>query len=351
MIRDEHIETAIAQGILTADQAARLRDLARAAASAAPDELAADPDDERFRLIGGFNDVFVTIGVGLLVAALFGLASVVGFTSGFAVLALAAAWGLSEFFSRRMRLALPSIALAIMFAGAGGFVGSFIGAIPFAAPDGGGPAAPGLFLLFGGLGVAIAALIHERRFRVPIDTAIGVAGGIFAAYGALQSVAPDWTLANTSLLTALFGIGVFAAAVRIDASDPERKTRRSDIAFWLHLLAAPMIVHAMIPLITGTGGEMTTGQAIGILAVFVLLGIVALVIDRRALLVSGLTYAGIAIAYLLSQSVVEGLGISLTLLGLAAIVLGLSAGWRSLRRAILPLLPLGSLRQSIPPAA
>jgi predicted RND superfamily exporter protein len=66
--------------------------------------------------------------------------------------------------------------------------------------------------------------------------------------------------------------------------------------------------------------------------------------------VSGLSYAGIAIAYLLSQGVEQGLGISLTLLGLAIVVLGLSAGWRSLRKAVLPVLPLGRLRELIPPA-
>jgi hypothetical protein len=112
-----------------------------------------------------------------------------------------------------------------------------------------------------------------------------------------------------------------------------------------------MIVHAVIPLLTGPVTELGTGQAVGILLVFALLGLVALVIDRRALLVSGLTYAGIAIGYLLSQSVEEGMGLSLTLLGLAVVVLGLSAGWRSLRRAVLPLLPLGLLRHSVPPAS
>jgi hypothetical protein len=45
----------------------------------------------------------------------------------------------------------------------------------------------------------------------------------------------------------------------------------------------------------------------------------------------------------------EGLGLSLTLLSLAALVLALSAGWRSLRRTIVPRLPLGRLHAHIPP--
>jgi hypothetical protein len=166
----------------------------------------------------------------------------------------------------------------------------------------------------------------------------------------LTWLAPDWASEHWVAIVAVLGLGVFAAALRVDASDPQRRTRRADVAFWLHMLAAPMVVHAMIRLVTGNLAGIDTAQAITILVLFILLGLVALVIDRRALLVSGLTYAGIAIAYLLSQSVEAGLGMSLTLLGLAVVVLGLSAGWRSLRRAVLPLLPLGQLRQHIPPA-
>jgi len=351
MIRDEHIDAAVAQGILTAEQAQRLRDLARdGIADRDRSESAAYPDDERFRLIGGFNDVFVTIGVGLLVAALFALASTLGFNLGFAVLALIAAWCLAEFFSRGMRLALPSIALAVMFAGAAAYLAIPLGGLVFGPSDARIEGVAGLWTMLAGFGAAVAALVHERRFRVPIDTAIAASGLVCMLSGLLGALAPDWTRENGSLLMGLFGLGVFAAAVRFDASDPGRQTRRADIAFWLHLLAAPMIVHAAIPLVTGHIGAMETLQAVGILVLFAALGLVALVIDRRALLVSGLAYAGIAIGYLLSQSVEKDMGLSLTLLLLAALVLGLSAGWKSLRRAILPLLPLQLLRHAIPPA-
>ncbi|HML43009.1 MAG TPA: hypothetical protein PKE13_08825 [Hyphomicrobium zavarzinii] len=342
MIRDEDIEAAVAQGIIDAAQARSLRDLARSRAQRAPEpaEPGADPDDEKFRLIGGFNDVFVSIGVLLLVGALFGLASQVGFPGGFAIVALVAAWGLSEFFSRRMRLALPSIVLALMFAGAGAFVGGTFGGGLF----GGEPS-----LLFSGIGASLAAIVHERRFGVPIDWAIAASGVVCTLSAALSLAAPDWTRDNYGLLVAVLGLLVFVIAVRVDASDPMRRTRRSDIAFWLHMLAAPMIVHAAVPLIAGDMGNINGAQSLAVLAVFALLGIVALIIDRRALLISGLAYAGIAIGYLVSQNIAEDMGLSLTLLGLAVLVLGLSAGWRSLRRTLLPLLPLGPLVQYVPP--
>ena len=340
MIRDAHIEAAIAQGILTAEQAERLRALARASSAGTEAETATDPDDERFRLIGGFNDVFVTIGVGLLVAALFALASVFGFGSGFAVIAMIAAWGLSEVFARRMRLALPSIALALMFAGSAAVTGSMAGSLVL----------PKAATVFAMLAAVLAAIAHERRFRVPVAWAIGAGALACAIVEAASLAAPDVMAHRKPYLFAAFGLCIFLAALRVDASDVRRLTRRSDIAFWLHLVAAPMIVHGVIQLLVGSPDGMGTGKALAVLGIFALLGLVAIAIDRRALLVSGLTYAGVAIGYLVSQRVEEDLSLSLTLLGLAVLVLGLSAGWRTLRRTLLPLIPLGALRQSIPPA-
>jgi hypothetical protein len=249
-----------------------------------------------------------------------------------------------------MRLALPSITLAVMFAGAGGYAATYAGGYL-----GGLDAIPGaqswrIWALLFSLGVILAAIVHHYRFRVPIDVAIAAGGLAYAIYSAIGAMVPDWTRDNGAVLSGLLGLGIFVAAMRIDARDPRRVTRLSDVAFWLHLLAAPLIVHAVIPLVTGPVGSLQTVQAIGVLVVFTLLGLVAIVIDRRALLVSGLTYAGIAIGYLLSQSVAQEMGLSLTLLGLAVLVLGLSAGWRSLRRILLPVLPLGRLRQHVPPA-
>jgi hypothetical protein len=360
MIRDEDLDTAVAQGVIDASQAARLRDLAKTRLIASvSDDLPADADDEKFRLIGGFNDVFVTIGVLLLVAALFALSGALGFGVAFAVVSLAAAWGLAEVFSRHMRLALPSIALAMMFAGSAAFLSSSLGAAVANLALSGGPAGAAsgwhnsstmIAIVFAGLGAALAAVAHERRFHVPIDSMLAASGLVAAVFGLAALAAPDWTSDNVAVLFALFGLGVFLVALRVDASDRQRRTRRSDVAFWLHLLAAPMIVHGGVRLVLGSSSGIDTAQAILILVLFALLGFVALIIDRRALLVSGLSYAGVAIAYLLSQGIEKGLGMSLTLLGLATVVLGLSAGWRSLRKAVLPLVPLGRLRQHIPPA-
>jgi hypothetical protein len=358
MIREDDLQAAVAEGIIDQAQAIRIAHIARMRREATPapgrewsaaEPRPLDPDDERFRLIGGFNDVFVTIGVGLLASALFGLARALGLGEAFAATGLLVSWGLAEWFSRRMRLALPSIVLAVMFVGCAAMLavlgGSVLLGMPQAATRG-----EGLLAIIGGAGVMAAAGLHHWRFRVPIDAALGALGVVAVLAGVFTLIDPSLLRLYFVPITFLMGLWVFFAAMRVDMGDPLRRTRRADTAFWLHMLAAPMIVHPAVHLVTGGLGSFGTAKALGLLLIFVLLGLVALVIDRRALIVSGLSYAGIAIAWLLAARLPGGLGMPLTLLGLATVVLGLSAGWRGLRGALLPLLPAGRWRDGLPPA-
>lgn len=356
MIADEDLQAAVAEGIIDQAQAVRIAHLARlrlAAQASSPPRLgdsvtaeagrAVDPDDERFRLIGGFNDVFVAVGVGLLAGALLGLSRVIGFGDAFSAAALLAAWGLSEVFARRMRLALPSILLAAMFCAAAALLVAQLTA-DRALPS----------ILYGGWVLAAAAfsgaaLLHHWRFRVPIDIALAASGGIGVLLALVSAVAPGPAQDYLNLILLFCGLSVFALALRLDMRDPRRLTRRSDAAFWLHLLSAGLIVHPIFRGMVSAAGSFSTATSLIVLGVFAVLGIIALVIDRRALLVSALSYAGIAVAYLISQSVSTDLSLPLALLGLAALVLALSAGWRTLRRVLLPMLPLGRWRDRLPP--
>ena len=47
------------------------------------------------------------------------------------------------------------------------------------------------------------------------------------------------------------GVGVFLFAMRWDSSDPARQTRRSDVAFWLHLLAATGVLLIVFAIFSG----------------------------------------------------------------------------------------------------
>ena len=67
MVATEILAQGVEQGIITAEQAQRLRALQIVAE---PPELPASPDDEQLRFIGGFSDVFVTLGLAMFLGAI-----------------------------------------------------------------------------------------------------------------------------------------------------------------------------------------------------------------------------------------------------------------------------------------
>ena len=137
----------------------------------------------------------------------------------------------------------------------------------------------------------------------------------------------------------LLGIGVFLFAMWWDGSDRARLTRRADVAFWLHLLAAPMIVHPVFTLLGLTGGHASIGEGLAVVVLYIVLGITALAIDRRALLVSALAYVLYALQALFREFGAVELNIALTALLIGSALLLLSAYWHQARAAIVRPLP------------
>lgn len=341
MIDHALLTRAVARGILTAGQVEALDRLAREEAAPAPERV---EDDERLRFITGFADIFVTLGIGLFVGAAWLLAGdALGETGSWALVAILS-WGLAEFFTRRRRMALPSIALLALFAvsaflAVSSLAGIAVGwgsALP--GPRGSGSPAP---LPYAGAALATLALcaVHYRRFAVPITIAAGAAALAGTLLGLTFALVPDLDTGAFSALLVAAGLAVFALAMRFDLADRLRTTRRTDIAFWLHLLAAPLIVHPVLTTVLRNGGEPTTVSAILVLAVVLLLALVALVTDRRAILVAGLTYAGIAFGTLIRDAGFTSRAAPLSFLALGAFVLLLSAGWHGLRGVVLRGLP------------
>lgn len=338
MISGATLDRAVENGLLTREQASRLREMA------AEDPSLREPEDpEKLRLVSGFSDIFVTIGLGLFLSALGYLASAlsrsfhVGDMLGYATAAIVS-WLLAEFFTRKRRMALPSIVLLLAFAGCsfgammettwifGLLISTYSGL--FAA-----------VMLVSALVTAGLTALHYRRFRVPITIAVGTGAVALAVIALVMAVMPDALQAYLNWFILPLGLAVFALAMHYDMSDPRRETRNTDIAFWLHMLAAPMIVHPLVYGVLGESWNMTLGKAAIILGMFVALAGVSVIVDRRAILVSGLIYAGSAFLHLTGLAGINAAGMPLTMLVLGAFVLSLSAGWRPLRRAVLSLLP------------
>jgi hypothetical protein len=203
------------------------------------------------------------------------------------------------------------------------------------------------------LAAAVAAALFFARFRLPFALLL-MAGSLIIGIVALTSL--TFGSGARPLVLLLCGLAVFAAAMAFDMSDRERVTRRSDCAFWLHLLAAPLIVHSLISMVAPnlTAFTMTTAVALVIVGIVVLLALVAVAIDRRALLVSTLSYLGLVIAHAIRTSgatpasgqVAE---FFLTLVILGAFVLLLGVGWQPLRRRLMAAAPRAVLNR-LPPA-
>jgi len=148
-------------------------------------------------------------------------------------------------------------------------------------------------------------------------------------------------------LVLFLGIGIFLFAMWWDSSDRARLTRRSDVAFWLHLLAAPMIVHPIFTLLGLNNGTASLSEGLIVVLLYVALGVTALAVDRRALLVSALAYVLWALSELFKRFGAVELNIALTALVIGSALLLLSAFWHQARATIVRPLP-ESLREKLP---
>jgi hypothetical protein len=351
MYSDSDLEGAIAAGALSAKEADRFR--AYMAGSRATPAV----DEEHFRLITGFNDIFVSIAAVILLFALAWIGATIGpridgdGPSPFSgLLVAAAAWGLAEFFTKKRRMALPSIILLLAF------VGGVLATCGFALVLAVGETAlennERIGALIGSASAAIAAgaaYLHWRRFRVPITVAAGASAVVGVALGLIAYAVGDTESLRDILLGfgLLLGIGVFLFAMWWDSSDPRRETRRSDVAFWLHLLAAPLMVHPIFSLLGLNDGNATTMEAILVVLVYVAFGVTALAIDRRALLVSALAYVLWALTDLFKNFGAVELSFALTAFVIGSALLLLSAFWHSARRSVVNPLPDG-LKAKLP---
>ena len=127
-----------------------------------------------------------------------------------------------------------------------------------------------------------------------------------------------------------------------DGTDPKRQTRRSDVAFWLHLLSAPMIVHPIfssLGLFTGVTGYSTALLVIGL---YLLLALISIAVDRRAIMVSALVYVVYAMSGLLENYGLVSYSMALTGTFIGTSLLLLSAYWQKSRQFVIGLLPTRS---------
>ena len=357
----EILQEARARGIISPDQHEQLltlqRELSSADAGRMPDGYLAeldqrneddDAEDSRARemprFVRGFHDIIITIGI---IAVAMG-AVMLFHASALIPLSLL----LAEIFVRRQRLALPAFTLTATY-----MIGSFY--LASRLLDGAPPETRTPLLL--AIGFAALALFYWR-YRVPVALACLIASGIGALFTlTLTAIAGDgnYMQINPRLVGVVslgFALLSFAIAMRFDMLDLARVTRRSDVAFWLHLVTAPALLFSLLLLIFASSGLWEShGTANAIITIVIVAGmmLVGIFIDRRAFVTSGLISLGAAVYYMFVHE--GGLGerfqataLALSLVAVGLVVLSLGSCWRALRGLIIPRLP-PALQAKLPP--
>lgn len=372
MYSEDDLQSAVKAGIIEPSAAEALREFVGRAQSGP------QTSEEHFRLVSGFNDIFVTIAAVIMLFAMwwignslqtdlhnysgnrdlsetfdYGRYKAVG-----PFFCAAMAWCLAEYFTRIRRMALPSIVLLLALV-----IGIYFG-INYqlsdlnysrfgevrAWMDGPGDEArrnaqvirDNANYTIAAICTALIAALFWVRMRAPIAIAAAVGMAAFAiVFGIIYiaGITDLWT--PLPLVLALgAGIAIFGYAMWWDISDTSRATQRSDIAFWLHMLAAPMIAHALFGMIgVSDGDRMSSAAVVVVVGLYAFFATVAIIVDRRALLVSALAYVLIAMTALFRNFGVIELGVALTALIIGSALLLLSAFWAPIRRTIMTVLP------------
>jgi hypothetical protein len=320
MYTDEDLNFAIKKGVFTEDSVKEFRDLVSSLQSSP------SVDEENFKLIGGFNDIFIVIACALLLFSSLWVLKPVNASLAIIVFTILS-WSLSEFFVRKRKMALPAIVLLLSFVG-----GVYASAMSFFHFPSEGA------LITAAAASTVAAYLHWLRFRVPITIAAGTAAAIGLLVSVTLSVFPglkDWLL----LIIFIGGLVSFLFAMYWDASDTKRTTHKSDVAFWLHLLSAPLVIHPIFSSLgVLDGNESFVNMAI-VIVLYLLMTSISIAIDRRAFMVSSLIYVLYAISTLIKTY--GGIGYSFAITGvlMGGALLMLSAFWHPSRAYMVSKLP------------
>ena len=135
------------------------------------------------------------------------------------------------------------------------------------------------------------------------------------------------------------GVVIFFIAMRWDAADLQRVTGKSDVAFWLHLTSAPLIVHPVFSSLGIFDGDESLVSLSVIIGLYVLLTLISVAIDRRAFMVSSLVYVLVALTELLNTYGFAGDSFAYVGVFIGFSLLLLSGFWHMARRQVVMHLP------------
>ena len=365
---DSDIEDAVTSGAISRNEADRLLSFLSTKYEAGGYQNPSR-SEENFRLSTGFNDIFISVILMLVLWSLWYMlealfegvpsltsqfASIFGISrfyegNQFSTLATAAlAWVFGEYFTKKRRMALPSILLMLVFTLCV-FITFFVSYAMLFLDDAlsrTSDSQKGWPEIVGALGWIAGVSLHWLRFRVPISFAIGMTGLIPLSFGILQLFGISFgDTTSYAVMVALGGLTLFAA-IWWDSRNTLRITREADVAFWLHILAAPLIVH---PIFARLGSTENAAEGAIVLAIYLVLCLISIVLDRRAFMVIALGYSVYAAKVIFTASGFEQFPFAVAAFSIGGSLLLLSIMWHPVRRAVMTCLPQW-LARYFPPA-
>jgi len=288
--------------------------------------------EEPLKFIRSFGDVFIALGVTLLAVSINMLSlSAYEFlipAAGFIIIA--------EWLVGVRRLALPGIviliALLFFINKALAFDGEYANTLSLSI-------------------IGLSSLLFYLRYKMPFSL-LTLTVSIIAMI--IMQIGED-ALKNPLIFSAL-GFIIFSIAMSFDCRDTKRISHLSDNAFWLHLLAAPLIVHgAMLPLVLNENTlnistlDISLGREILMVIFFAGFFITALFVDRRAMLVSTQLYAIYALTQLFSSDLIDSQNVIIyVLMMLAMLVIFFGTYWYKTRHLLFGFLSSSKLAQFVP---
>jgi hypothetical protein len=310
----------------------------------AADEITLQPQSWRRRAHGAAMSIMLAI-LGLIILTIGRVllnAGAVFFPHVALLWSLAAfvMWGLAELFSRRSFTPAAGIVLAVLFA-------AFSGLAIFAWLVASGFADKAAHL--SASGTVLAFLAHYYRFRLPFTMfPIALAGWLMtvglvtitARLAAASSPESDGSFVPEVSL--LYGAGVFLHACRLDSRSRAETGATCEEAFWLHLLAGPMVAISALANVADHPLIGVPHPAETAVMLFLLLGFafISLIVDRAALVAGAVLYVlSIFMISLFQVQQAPWAGLIAAGIGIGAAAVALGVFWRPLRRSALRLLP------------
>lgn len=282
---------------------------------------------EQLKFMRSFGDIFIALGVLLITFTSHQLAE----SAAYQLMTILGLVVISEWLVGHRRLVLPgmTLLLSILY-----FVNEIVDMTQ------GNKSLPiswdslDVFLMI------VASLLFYIRYKMPFSLYPVAVGSIILSVELLGI-----NIINYPSIFILFGMAVFIVAMWYDSRDTQRVTSLSDNGFWLHLLAAPLIVHGVMVTLFLSNRTGLQSHSLYILILFTVFFFIALFVDRRAILVSSFAYALYAVFKFAYQQFMQIDNLTLFIfMGIGLFVIFFGTYWYKVRSLIFS--PISSFRIS-----